>query len=232
MIPRVKVCGNTRLEDALAAAELGADALGFIFWAPSPRAADPAEVARIVPRLPPFVVTVGVFVDESVEAMNRIADRCRLDRIQLHGQEPYETLTRLERPAYRARKPRSRAELEALLAEPDETLLLDTYDPALPGGTGRASDWDWAREAGQRKRVILAGGLNAGNIARAIAAARPSAVDVSSSLEARPGIKDPRKIEAFFRAFRAAAESMTSPAGPGVSPAPSPPSSEPHASAS
>ena len=219
MTPWVKVCGNTRLEDAMTAVECGAAALGFIFYAPSPRAADPDAAARIVRALPPFVVTVGVFVDEAVETMNRIARHCRLDRIQLHGGEPYETLARLERPAYRARKLRSRRDLEALLAEPDETLLLDTYDPALHGGTGRPFDWEWAREAGRTKRVILAGGLDAENVAEAVAAARPAALDVSSSLEERPGIKDPRKIEAFFLALRGEA-------------APSRPSSKPHASAS
>lgn len=202
---RVKVCGNTRLEDALTAVECGADALGFIFYPASPRAADPDVVARIVPRLPAFVVTVGVFVNESVDAIHRIMAQCRLDRVQLHGQEPYETIARLERPAYRARKPRSRTELDALLAEPDETLLLDTYDASLQGGTGRTFDWEWARLAGQRKRVILAGGLTAENVARAIDQARPYAVDVSSSLESSPGIKDPRKIEAFFLALRGAA---------------------------
>jgi phosphoribosylanthranilate isomerase len=216
---RVKVCGNTRLEDAMTAVDLGADALGFVFYRPSPRAADPAEAAKIVRELPPFVVTVGVFVNESVETMNEIVERCRLDRIQLHGQEPFETIARLTRPAYRARKLRSREELDALRAEPDETVLLDTPDSGLHGGTGRTFDWTWAREAGRHKRVILAGGLNAENVARAVEQARPAAVDVSSSLESRPGIKDPRKIEAFFRALRGAEGYFS-------------PTSEPHASAS
>lgn len=215
---RVKVCGNTRLEDALTAVECGADALGFIFYRSSPRAADPAEVTRIVRKLPPFVVTVGVFVDETVPAMNEVVARCGLDRIQLHGHEPFAMMARLERPAYRARKLRSREDLDALLAEPDETVLLDTYDAGLHGGTGRPFDWEWARKAGQRKRVILAGGLNADNVARAVEQARPAAVDVSSSLESSPGIKDPRKIEAFFLALRGAAGFSF-------------PSSEPHASA-
>jgi phosphoribosylanthranilate isomerase len=134
--------------------------------------------------------------------MNRIAAHCRLDRVQLHGREPYELLARLERPAYRARKLRGEGDLEAVLAEPDETVLLDTYDPGLHGGTGRPFDWEWAREAGRRKRVILAGGLNAQNVALAIEVARPAALDVSSSLEARPGIKDRGRIEAFFLALR------------------------------
>ena len=145
MNPRVKVCGNTRLEDAMTAVECGAEALGFVFWAPSSRAADPQVVAGIVPQLPPFVTTVAVFVNEAVETMNRIVAHCRLDRVQLHGQEPFELLARLDRPAYRALKPRSESELEAVLATPDRTLLLDTFDPVLPGGTGRPSNWAWAR---------------------------------------------------------------------------------------
>jgi len=218
MTPRVKVCGNTRLADAMTALECGADALGFIFYAPSPRAADPEIAAGIVRQLPAFVTTVGVFVNETVERMNAIAEMCRLDRIQLHGQEPYEMLARLNRPAYRARRPRGAGELDALLAEPDRTVLLDTFDAGLHGGTGRTFDWSWAREAGKRKRVILAGGLNAGNVARAVQEAQPYAVDVSSALESAPGIKDPRKIEAFFRALN----------GPSSDPSPT---SHDHASA-
>jgi phosphoribosylanthranilate isomerase len=209
MTPRVKVCGNTRLEDAMTALDCGADALGFIFYAPSPRAADPAIAAGIVRQLPAFVTTVGVFVNETVERMNAIAETCRLDRIQLHGQEPYELLARLVRPAYRARKLRGVEDLEALLSEPDRTVLLDTFDTGLHGGTGRTFDWSWAREAARHKRVILAGGLNAGNVARAVQAARPYAVDVSSALEASPGIKDPHKIEAFFRALHGVSSGLS-----------------------
>jgi phosphoribosylanthranilate isomerase len=143
---------------------------------------------------------------------------CRLDRIQLHGQEPYEMLASLIRPAYRARKLRGAEDLPVILAEPDRTVLLDTFDAELHGGTGRTFDWDWAREAGKHKRVILAGGLNAGNVARAVQAAQPYAVDVSSALEASPGIKDPRKIEAFFRALNGVTSELS-------------PASHPHASA-
>jgi phosphoribosylanthranilate isomerase len=211
MIPRVKVCGNTRLDDAWAAVECGADALGFIFYPASPRAADPDAVAAIVRELPSFVTTVGVFVNEPVERMNALAEHCRLDRIQLHGQEPYETLAQLNRPGYRARKLRGPEDVASVLAEPDPMVLLDTYDAGLPGGTGRAFDWSWAREVGRHKRVILAGGLNPDNVARAAGQARPWALDVSSALEARPGVKDHAKIEAFFRALSPAPLSSESP---------------------
>jgi phosphoribosylanthranilate isomerase len=201
---RVKICGLTRLEDAKLAEACGAHALGFVFYAPSPRAADPEQVARIVAQLHPYTVKVGVFVDERVERMNALAERCRLDRIQLHGAEPYATLARLERPAYRAVKLRSEAELAAAMEAPDTELLVDAFDTKLHGGTGRTADWRWARALGQRKRVILAGGLGAANIGAALREARPAAVDASSALEAAPGRKDPRKVEAFFAAIRQA----------------------------
>jgi phosphoribosylanthranilate isomerase len=204
MTVRVKVCGLTRLEDARLAEACGAHALGFIFYAPSPRCADAETVARIVTQLHPYTLKVGVFVDERVERMNALAEHCRLDRIQLHGGEPYETLARLNRPGYRAFKLRDEGDLAAVQAAPDAALLLDGYDPDLHGGTGRTFNWEWARTLGERRRVILAGGLDADNIAEALRTARPSAVDVSSSLEAAPGRKDAHKVEAFFVALRGA----------------------------
>ena len=201
---RVKVCGLTRLEDAKLAEACGAHALGFIFYRPSPRSADPDTVARIAAALHPYTVKVGVFVGESPARMNELARHCRLDRIQLHGGEAYEVLAQLERPGYRAFKLKDEADLAALHAAPDETVLLDTFDPALHGGTGRPFNWEWARTLGERRRVILAGGLSAGNVALALHTARPAALDVSSSLEAAPGRKEPAKVEAFFAALRAA----------------------------
>jgi len=199
---RVKICGMTRLEDALHAEAQGAHALGFIFYPPSPRAADPARVAEFSAKLHPFTVKVGVFVDETPEHINAIVERCRLDRIQLHGQEPFEMLKQLTRPAYRAFKLRDAGDLARVKEEPDAVAMLDTFDPALVGGTGRPFNWEWARELALEKRIILAGGLSPDNVAAAIAAARPAAVDASSSLESEPGRKDPAKVEAFFKALR------------------------------
>lgn len=201
---RVKVCGLTRLEDAKLAEACGAHALGFIFYPASPRRADPEVVAQIVAELHPYTVRVGVFVGERVGTMNEVAERCRLDRIQLHGGEPYETLAQLNRPAYRAFKLKDEADLAAVRAAPDATLMLDTFDPTLPGGTGRPFNWEWARSLGQNRPVILAGGLSADNVAAALRTARPAAIDVSSSLEAAPGRKDAGKVEAFFAALRSA----------------------------
>lgn len=205
MSVRVKVCGMTRLEDARLAEALGAHAVGFIFYAPSPRSVTPEQAAAIVRGLHPYTVKVGVFVRESAEHINAIAAACGLDRVQLHGGEPHDLLARLERPGYRALRLKDEADLAAAREAPDTTVLLDTYDPDYYGGTGRPFNWEWARELGRSRRVILAGGISPQNVARALAAARPAAVDVSSSLEAAPGRKDPDKLAAFFRAFRAAA---------------------------
>ena len=151
-----------------------------------------------------------VFVGESVPRMNELADLCRLDRIQLHGGEPYEMLAQLNRPAYRALKLKDEADLAAAQDAPDRTVMLDTYDPDLHGGTGRTANWDWARSLGESRSVILAGGLTAQNIAAALHAARPSAVDVSSSLEAEPGHKDPEKVADFFSALYGALADLPS----------------------
>ncbi len=198
----VKVCGITRPEDARAAVDCGAQALGFIFYPPSPRYVEPERAAAIIAGLPPFVVTVGVFVGEPAEAINRIAEHCGLDRMQLHGGEPAGLLDELERPAYRAFRLEAEGDLAAVEAAPDATVLLDTYDPDLHGGTGRPFNWEWARALGRTRRVILAGGLTPENVARALETARPAALDVSSGVEAAPGVKDRARIEAFFRAVR------------------------------
>jgi phosphoribosylanthranilate isomerase len=201
---RVKICGITHLADALLAAELGAHALGFIFYAKSPRSIRPAEARAIIRRLPPFVATVGVFVDEEAAAVREIAAAAGLDWLQLHGSESPDYCRSLGRrviKGFRIRGP------ESLLALPDyrdaaQALLLDTYKPGLPGGTGETFDWDLARRAQQHGPIILAGGLTPDNVARAVAAARPAAVDVASGVEAAPGKKDHEKLRRFFQACR------------------------------
>jgi phosphoribosylanthranilate isomerase len=207
MIP-VKVCGITRPEDAELAVELGAAALGFIFYRPSPRYVAPERVAAIVRGLPPYVTTVGVFVKEQPAAMNAIAELARLDRIQLHGDEPYAWVEGLSRPAYRAFRLKEAADVKAVEEAPDRQVLLDTYLPGQYGGTGRAFDWSWARGlverlARQGRRVILAGGLTPGSVAEALREVRPHALDISSGVEAEPGVKDEQKLRALFRALAA-----------------------------
>ena len=207
----VKVCGITRPADARAAVENGAQALGFNFYGPSPRYVSPERAAEIIAGLPAFIVTVGVFVGEPAAEINRIARLCRLDRVQLHGGEPAELMEAIERPAYRAFRLKEEGDVAAVEAAPERTVLLDTYDPDLFGGTGRPFNWEWARRLGAGRQVILAGGLTPANVARALEAARPAALDVSSGVEAEPGLKDAGKMEAFFKAVRGHAFATPSP---------------------
>ncbi len=200
---RVKICGITNREDALAAAEAGADALGFVF-APSARRIEPSAAAAICRALPPFVARVGVFVDEAVEGIRAIARTCGLTAIQLHGAEPpcyAEELAEWQvLRAVRLRNEESLAELERWRCA---GFVLDAYVEGLPGGTGQTARWDIAREAAHRgHRVILAGGLTPGNVADAIVAVRPYGVDASSGLEREPGRKDPPRIAQFLHAVR------------------------------
>lgn len=204
--PRIKICGLTRAEDALCAQELGATALGFIFHAASPRCLSIEQAQAIIHKLHPWVLRVGVFAGEPPQTINAIAQACALDRIQVHGAESAAALRMLCRPSYRAVRPREHAELQELSTSTEQTLMLDTWDEKLFGGTGRPANWAWAHELGRTHRVILSGGLNAENIAEAWRQARPYAVDASSGLESAPGIKDESKMRAFFAALHAAVQ--------------------------
>jgi phosphoribosylanthranilate isomerase len=202
---RVKICGITNWTDARRAAEAGADFLGFNFWRPSPRYVRPAGARRIVRRLPRWIRTVGVFVNESEEKMLQIARTVGLDYIQLHGDESPQAVARLGRlfpvikmvPVPKSFRPAHLAPFRRASA-----LLLDAYDRRARGGTGRTVDWQIARRAAKRNRIFLAGGLTPENVAAAIRAARPYAVDVCSGVEARPGKKDDARVKALMRAVR------------------------------
>ena len=193
---RVKICGITRIEDALAAAQYGADAVGFIF-APSPRRITPEQAKAVIDLLPPMVMTAGVFVDETVERMKEIRNYCRLDILQLSGDEPPETVGKLGGRIFKVVGV-GNGRLPDDTAYPDATLLLDTYSPDVRGGTGRTFDWETAKEAAKTRRIILAGGLNPENVADAVRTVRPYAVDVSSGVEIKPGKKDSEKIALFI----------------------------------
>ena len=208
----VKVCGITSPEDAVAAAEAGADAIGLVFWPGSPRAVTAEQARAIGDVLPPFVVRVGVFVDAGRDEMARIADSARLDLLQLHGEEPPEAFDGLPRRALKAlRVGEGFAPEDALRYEGRAAgLLLDAHAAGAPGGTGRAFDWSLARGVRERSRfLMLAGGLAPDNVRAAVAAVRPDGVDASSRLEAAPGKKDHARVRAFVEAARAAQ------AGPG-----------------
>lgn len=204
----VKICGLTNLEDARWAAQCGADLLGFIFVPSSPRYIAPGKAAAITAKLADegcAACFVGVFADEPVEAVRRVAATCALRLVQLHGHETPEYAQLLGLPVIVARRVRETIPWEELAAFRPWAYLLDSYDPQRLGGTGQPWPWELLAEGGQRlKRVILAGGLTAENVGRAIRWARPWGVDVSSGVEASPGRKDPAKVERFIRSVREA----------------------------
>lgn len=202
---RSKICGITRIEDALAAAEAGADAIGFVFYAKSPRAVDVRQARAIIAELPPFVTTVGLFVNASRCELNEILEVVPLDLLQFNGDETPQDCEGYNRPWIKALRVRPGDDLEAAcrLYAGARGVLLDTYVPGIPGGTGEAFDWSLV-PARLSKPVILAGGLSAQNVGQAIAQVRPYAVDVSGGVEQAKGIKDAAKIEAFMRAVKQA----------------------------
>ncbi|MBH3393645.1 MULTISPECIES: phosphoribosylanthranilate isomerase [Pseudomonas] len=202
---RSKICGITRIEDALAAAEAGADAIGFVFYAKSPRAVDVRQARAIIAELPPFVTTVGLFVNASRCELNEILEVVPLDLLQFHGDEAPQDCEGYHRPWIKALRVRPGDDLEAAckLYAGARGILLDTYVAGVPGGTGEAFDWSLVPER-LSKPIILAGGLSADNVGQAIAQVRPYAVDVSGGVEQAKGIKDAAKIEAFMRAVKQA----------------------------
>ena len=199
---RVKICGITNLEDALLAADLGAQALGFIFYSKSPRSIKPEAARDIISSLPPLVLSIGVFVDEEAGVVREVAATVGLDWVQLHGQESSEYCRALKRRVIKGFRVQDESSLAVLPDYRDavQALLLDTYRPGTPGGTGETFDWELARRAQDYGPIILAGGLTAANISQAITVAQPAAVDVASGVEAGPGVKDPEKLRAFFAA--------------------------------
>jgi phosphoribosylanthranilate isomerase len=197
----VKICGVTRAEDARAAVEAGASAIGFVFWPESPRFIDPYRARAIRASLPPFVTAVGVFVNQPFEYVSGVASLVRLGAVQLHGDEPPAFASRLAAPVLKA-LPLEAAGDRVLAAWPDEiTVLLDVHDPVKRGGTGRTIDWDAAAAIAARRPIVLAGGLTPDNVAGAVARVRPSGIDVSSGVEVSPGIKDHRRVRALFEAL-------------------------------
>ncbi len=196
---KIKICGITRLEDALLAADLGADALGFIFTE-SPRQVVPETAGEIISLLPPFVNSVGVFVDEEQESVREIAAYCKLDLIQLHGNESSGYCKALDLKALKVIRVKDEKSIESMASYRGtvQGFLLDTYVKGLPGGTGKTFNWELAKQAKKYGPVILSGGLNPDNICEAIEKVKPYGVDISSGVEASPGIKDPDKLKLLF----------------------------------
>jgi phosphoribosylanthranilate isomerase len=195
----VKICGITRAEDARAAVQAGASAIGFIFWPGSPRCIDPYRARDIVRTLPPLVTPVGVFVDQPLEYVSGVASLVRLGAVQLHGRETPADAAQVTRPVVKGITLEDRAD-----AWPDSVLLLlDADDPVQHGGTGCAIDWARAASVAAKRKVILAGGLTPDNVTVAIAGVRPYGIDVSSGVEESPGVKHHGRIRALFEAVHA-----------------------------
>ena len=202
---RSKICGITRVEDALAAAAAGADAIGLVFYAKSPRAVRVEQAQQIIAALPPFVTTVGLFVDMPRPELQQILAQVPLDLLQFHGDESVEQCEGYGRPYIKALRVKAGDDIAALMAQyPSASgVLLDTFVEGVPGGTGLAFDWSLV-PAELPKPVILAGGLTPDNVAAAIDRVRPYAVDISGGVESAKGLKDADKVRAFIRAARGA----------------------------
>lgn len=199
----LKVCGITRQGDALHAVEHGATALGFVFWAASPRNVSRNRAAEIIGELPVDITPVGVFVNEEIDTIRATIAQTGIRLVQLHGDEPAAYAAALAAPVIRAVNLDKAREVENSWPS-NTTLLIDAVDPRLRGGTGQTVDWERAATIARRRRVVLAGGLTALNVQAAIAAVRPFGIDVSSGVEATPGIKDGAKVAQFLALARAA----------------------------
>lgn len=200
MRTRVKICGITRPDDGLNAAMLGVDAIGLVFYEKSPRAVEINIAKEIIAVLPPFVTVVGLFVDPSPKEMAAVLHRIPLDLLQFHGNEEPGECACYNKPYIKAIRMREGIDLrrECERYASARGLLLDTYDPELPGGTGKTFNWSLIPKK-LNKQIILAGGLKPDNVWQVISSVRPYAVDVSSGVEVEKGIKDPDTMAAFIR---------------------------------
>lgn len=207
----VKICGITNQDDATAAVEAGADALGFVFYKKSPRSVEPFVARQIIERLPPFVTPVGVFVNEDVAVVRRLMDDCGLALAQLHGDESTSYCLELKRPILKSLRVKDRSAFLALAEYCGlagvRGFVLDAFSDQAYGGTGQVIDWAVAAEAAKAANILLAGGLTPDNVGKAIQAVQPYGVDVSSGVEREPGKKDHEKVRAFIRAAKVVSRS-------------------------
>jgi phosphoribosylanthranilate isomerase len=196
----VKICGITNLADAEVAAEAGADALGFVFYPRSPRFLDLEKARHLLPKLPGGIMKVGVFVDEPIDLLTGYIEELPLDYVQLHGTEQPDYCDRLSVEVIKGLRIGSRDDIRAVPKYRVSYYLLDTLVEGLPGGTGKAFDWEIAVEARENLGVpiLLSGGLNPQNVGDAVRRVRPAGVDVSSGVEASPGRKDHKKVKDFI----------------------------------
>lgn len=199
---RIKICGITNAKDALLASELGADALGFIFHPESKRFIEPEKAGEIIALLPPFITTVGVFVNKSNEYIMSAIEKSGVQLVQMHGDETPELCRELPFKAIKAIRVKDKSDLERVELYPLEAILLDKYSDKEYGGTGKSFNWDWISGLNTKKNIILSGGLTPENVGEAVRTAAPYAVDVSTGVEDSPGIKNEEKMRKFIEAVR------------------------------
>lgn len=199
---RVKICGITRIEDALLAEELGADALGFIFYPGSKRFIEPGRAGEIISSLSPYLTTVGVFVNQSRDEINSFIEKSGISLVQLHGDESPEFCSGLTHKSVKAIRVKGPSDLERVELYQGEAILFDKYSDEQYGGTGESFSWDLLSGLTTNKRIILSGGLTPENVGEAISIVKPYAVDVSSGVEDSPGIKNEDKMRKFIEAVR------------------------------
>jgi len=206
MPPKIKICGITNQDDAETAVHEGADALGFVFYAQSPRYVEPAVAKQIIRSLPPFVLPVGVFVNQDLDSVRRLFDDCGLALAQLHGDESPDFCESLKRPVLRALRLQSRSSFLALAEFKGRMgvrgFVVDAFSDTVYGGTGHTTDWSLAGEVAKAVPILLAGGLTPENVQEAIRQVQPYGVDVSSGVEQSPGRKDSAKMRAFIQSVR------------------------------
>ena len=197
---RVKYCGITRVEDALMAARLGVDAIGLVFYSESPRSVTIEQAQAILSALPPFITTVGLFVNADASFVEEVIEAVSIDLLQFHGEEPAEFCQKFPRPYIKVIRMKSGTDIPCFVQEHEkaQAILLDTFMPGQAGGTGQAFDWNLI-PATLSKPIVLAGGLNVDNVAEAIKRVRPYAVDVSGGIEKEKGIKSPEKMKCFLQ---------------------------------
>jgi phosphoribosylanthranilate isomerase len=197
---RIKICGITRLTDALLCEKEGANALGFIFYPSSKRYIVPAKVKKIVSKLGPFIDKVGVFVNESVENINKISDECGLTMVQLHGNEAPDEIRNIKVPVIKGFRVDNNFNYNQLHEYRDCFFLLDAYSDTAYGGTGKSFNWQKI-PVGMISKIILAGGISVENLDQIFTDIKPAAIDLSSSIEMSPGKKDPEKVKELFKEF-------------------------------
>ena len=199
---RIKICGITNIEDALLSVDLGASALGFVFYKGSKRYIKPDNAQSIISKLPPFVTTVGVFANQELEEIKKIKGKAGFDAFQLHGDESPDFCMELEGKVIKAIRVKDSIDPKVIESYPTQAILIDNYSTEAYGGTGETFGWEILKGFDTSKKIVLSGGLTPENVAQAIRIVNPYAVDVSTGVEASPGKKNPDKLKRFIEAAR------------------------------